>query len=534
MFMQARQDGEYRIRFRAQSASVTNAPTTWRLNIDSTPPQINFTVEPPRYVSSDTVLMKVTSSEEGTTWDCALLEGDQASVDAGLLKPCPEAATGTLQYHGLGDGKRYTYAIRATDSFGNTSPIVLRKWLIDASAPALHAANFTRATRDSRVNMTFGVSDGPAGTGVKSVDCGVRWLGNGPQPQADWRECNRSKGPPLVAAGGESAAAACPDCLWYTKLIDTEDEGRWGFSVRTADKANSTFTSKEAVLVVDRTAPRAAWAAGGIPRDPSPPTFSFTLDTVDSGPYKSGIRGALCALARSHATPTTAFKKQANASVLLPETAAAGDTAQGEKFEVIEPGGATREASQGSWYVCGAPIKLQKVRSGTYTFSAKPLDEAGNVGPMLQRQITVDERLSPDQPIRVGGGRRARRTTTFAIVGVVAAALTTLLVIASVFAYRRRRKRLAAAERAAPGGVGVSTSRLGIVGSGDSGRMSSGNESRILADREAVERARMDKAIELSMLEAGLEASRRATREDTALKLAIEASLADHGRPGRR
>jgi hypothetical protein len=530
--VQATKDGEYRIRFRSLSASVTNAPTTWRLTIDSTPPQISFTVEPPKYVSSDTVLMKVSSNEEGITWSCALLEGDHAAVDAVLLKPCPEVNTGTLKYHGLGDGKRYTFAIRATDSFGNASPIVLRKWLVDASAPALHGVSFVRATRDKQVNMTFGVSDGPAGTGVRSVDCGVRWLGNGPQPQANWLPCNRSTTPPAQ----DPSAAACPDCVWYKQLIETEDEGRWGFSVRTSDNANQTFTSEEAVVVVDRTAPRAAWAAGGIPRDPSPPTFSFTLDTVDNGPYKSGIRGALCALDVPSATFTENFKKQANSTVLLPETAAVGDAAQGEKFEVVEPGGTTREAKLGAWYVCGAPVKVQKVKSGTYLFSAKPLDEAGNLGPMLQRQVTVDERLAPDQPIKVGGERRKVSKGVYAIISTIAMVLVLLVLIVSLIAHRRRRRQrleaeVAAAGGALPGGLG-GTTRTGLFG--DSGGTSSGNGSRILAEREVMDKARIDKAIELSMLEAGMQASRRAQRDDTALKLAIEASLVDDGGPRRR
>ena len=434
-------------------------------------------------VLADSVLFKVRSNEEGATWQCALLRADAPAVDTSLLKACTPGADGSIEYTGLRDGSSYTFAIRATDAFENASPVATRRWLVDASPPRVYGASaWPEATRVASTALTFGVSDGPAGTGVASVECGVRWLGKAPQTEPDWAPCTSDNSTAATtstqqagsSSGGSSvqqherlraatpASAECSTgCIRFEQHLNTTQQGVWGFTVRTADKANQTYTSKEATVVVDRVAPEATWSKTGQPRTPSPPVVSVPLVVTNKGAYKSRIRGTLCALAPPHARLNAAFHRQASASVLLPaeERAQLASGARRADFELKAPDGAGVMAGTfAHWHVCTSPINLTRVPSGTFELHAKPLDAAGNAGAMLPPlRLVIDATLNPDDPIGLGAQRRGLSAVAIAAIAACAGALAIAAVVVAVLAARRRAaaQRASAVRRAAAAGLHV-------------------------------------------------------------------------------
>ena len=512
--VQAPVDGEFRVRLRAAAgaaAATANPATEWRLTIDSTPPTVVFDTEPPEIVLTDTILMRVSSNEEGVTWECALQRLDTDAIAQDLLRPCDLQPGGVIQYGDLMDGSTYTFGIRATDGAGNASPILLRQWLVDAGPPRLVGPMFPAATRDEEVTLRFSVTDGPAGTGLASVLCGVRWLGASPAADADFVPCAAA-----AAAARRLRQADCPACEAFEHVLPTEEEGIWGFTVRATDGANQTLTTPEATIVVDRVAPQATWAQ--LPRNPSPSVFTFTMDVVDDGPYPSAIVGSLCALSRAGDARDAAFSRQANASVVLDETATAGTTMAAD-FVFQDVDGVSQQGAFATWYPCGAPANFSGVESGAFVLQAMPVDAAGNAGAVLAADIAVDASLAVDDVQTVGDGARSIGQQTFIIIGAVAAAVVVLAFVGIVLASRHRRRSTRAALRSANASHELQPMSGGAFPVPTRGRGAAGG---IVGDDEAT---RMERALELSMVQAGVEASRQQQRDDIALKLAIEASL---------
>jgi hypothetical protein len=504
------------VRVRTTKRTLVNVTTQWRFSIDSTPPNITFVVEPPRIVLSSSVLMKVSSNEEGTTWECALLQADAKAIDLSLLKRCDILDGGTIQYKDLQDGGVYTFALLATDPPGNKSPVAIRRWRVDATAPKMYGVSIPEATRDTVVHLHFGVSDGPAGTGVKTVNCGVRWLGNTPETQATWAPCRRAQ--VQSTARRRLAGQNCTTCIWYEHLLLTEDEGVWGFTVKTADNANQAYTSPEASITVDRVGPQASWATAGVPRSPSPSDIVFKLATVDSGPYNSAVTGSLCSLTQLGAVLSDDFNKQSNATVVLDGVGGPGTLTD---FQYIATDGSSQPGTFATWHMCNAPAQLSRVPSGMYTFRAKPLDAAGNVGKQLQSPVTVDEHLSRDGS--KGNSKRGVKDRTYGIIGGVAAMLLCAVLVIVVVASRRR----SAHRRTATEGVTAEVQRRAALAHDTmfQGSDNSRDASHILAQHPMRDQVRIDRALELSMIEAGIQASRSQQREEQEMKLAIEASL---------
>jgi hypothetical protein len=351
--VQVEEDGEFQVRVRAQSSTHARSVTSWRLTIDSTAPNVTFVAVPPAVMLSDVAVLRVKADEEGVRWQCALLDGDFDSVRVELLKPsCNISGDGTIEYGGLQDGSMYTSALRAVDRVGNASPVSIHRFLVDLSPPKVQAMHYTNATRDEFVDFVFGVEDGAAGTGVSTVLCGVRWLGNGAAGDTDWVECEDAERPD---ASGEE----CPACGWYMHRVDTPEEGVWGLSVRTRDQYNQTEVSKEAVVVVDRSAPEATWEKSQAPRNPSPPSFTLHVQALDTGPYKSGLNGALCAVQKSGAKLDANFEDQKVADVVVE---AEGYEAQGSRMRFVDTAGISQDGDLGALLIASAVPVTSKRR----------------------------------------------------------------------------------------------------------------------------------------------------------------------------
>lgn len=469
---------------------------------------------------TDAVIIQVAADEEAVDWQCALIDGNFSTVAAELLAPCRITASGLIEYGAqqgagrngsggaLDDGKSYTFAVRALDAVSNASPTQLRHFLVDLSAPEVRGLTVPNATRAESVPIAFGVTDGAAGTGVESVECGLRWLGNSPDSETHWVVCNQTAAP--------ENNAACRSCLWYTYEIKTVEQGIWGFSVRTRDGANQTNATAEASIVVDREAPEASWATAGIPRNPAPPDFQMQIEAIDQGAYKSGVQGGLCALVPVGEAGDEAFQAQAQAAVLLLPLAGQHSSS---RFQYNDPSMHIRSAGFSAWFLCALPVQVRGVPSGTYQFDVRPVDNAGNVGPALSTNVTVQASLAPDAALAKGGEARPMKTW---VLGLLVTGGVLVCVVAAgiaIWASRRRRRAPGISRQPHEGtGTGVGVTVICLPDSSE----------RTQTDRAALakhDELRLNQALEQSMLEAGVHASRAQHRDDTALELAIQASL---------
>jgi len=271
--------------------------------------------------------------------------------------------------------------------------------------------------------------------------------------------------------------------------------------VRTRDGANQTNTTTEANIVVDRQAPEGSWATAGIPRNPAPPTFEIQIEAIDQGPYKSGVRGVLCALVQQGHTVDSAFQEQADSPVLLPM--------------------AGHWENPAFWYLCALPVSIRNMPSGQFRFSARPVDHAGNIGPTLSTNVTVVSSLAPDAALSKGGESRSMKTWVLVLLvagGILVCAAAAAI---AIWASRRRRRSPVDSRRAAPHASQIRGRGLTVIHLPESPERSQAVRDELAKQDEL----RMNRALEMSMLEAGVRASRAQQRNDNALELAIQASL---------
>eukprot|EP00892_Ulva_mutabilis_P005337 jgi/Ulvmu1/3175/UM015_0216.1 len=511
-------DGERRVRVRTASRGATNVVSVWRLSIDATPPKVLFRKEPPAVLLADAAIIQVAADEEGVEWECALIDGNFSVVDVELLKPCQISAEGLIEYGtaqvagdsgggALLDGQQYTFAVRAVDTVGNASPIQMRQFLVDLSAPQVRGMVVPKATRGKALQIEFAVTDGQAGTGVQSVECGLRWLGNSPDSETQWDPCER------INAPEDGSADSCIGCAFYQYTIETAEQGIWGFSVRTRDGANQTNTTNEASTVVDRRAPDASWATAGTPRNPAPPSFAMQIEAIDQGPYKSGVRGILCALVPKGQEVSEKFQEQADADVLMPLVSWQANP----DFDYADTSQQFQFGGFGIWHLCSLPARIQNVPSGSFRFDARPVDNAGNVGPTLTTIVTVVGSLAPDAALSKGGEARVMELWVIGLLVMAGVLVCAAAAGIAIWASRRRQQTPRQNGRVSSGRThGVTVIRL--PGSPEHTRAG-------WDDMAKQDDVRMKRALDMSMLDAGVHASRAQQRDDNALELAIQASL---------
>lgn len=498
--MQVPEDGEYQLRVRAQSTTEKQPVTNWRLTIDSTPPKITFIAEPPAVMLSDVMVMRVKAEEEHVTWQCALLGGDFESVSTELLKPsCNVTGDGVIEYGSLQDGSMYTSAVRAVDSVGNASPVHVHRFLVDLSAPKVQQMHSVNATRADSVDFTFAVADGVAGTGIASVMCGVRWLGNGVAGDTNWEACEEIDAP----AG---STEECEGCLWYMHRIETPEEGVWGLKVRTHDVYNQTDVRKEEVVVVDRHPPEATWEQSQAPRNPSPPSFALHVQAVDQGPYKSNLNGALCAVQESGAKSHGYFEDQKGSDVVLDAQGGGVWDKSASEMAFVDVHGEIRAGNLGTWYHCSLPVVLNSLSSGTYDCSVKPVDWAGNAGQALTIEVTVDESLAPDAEMRFGAQRRHLKAWQLGMIVAAGATIVLVAICLTIWSSRRRQ-------------AGGSRTHI------HEAYTSQGWSADLSSDLRAQEHDRIHQALDDSLLCAVCDASKEQHKYEKSIRLAMQASL---------
>lgn len=125
--------------------------------VETIQPVTTITAGPPATTSDSSATFTFASSRPGSTFECQL--------DASNFTPCASPAA----YGGLSDGQ-HTFAVRATDAFGNTetTPATTR-WTVDATPPVVAISSpINGSVYDRGRALTAAYTCSDAGTGLRS------------------------------------------------------------------------------------------------------------------------------------------------------------------------------------------------------------------------------------------------------------------------------------------------------------------------------------------------------------------------------
>ena len=253
----------FEVRALSASGAPENTPASRSFTIDTTAPDTTITGGPNGTVASTTATFTFSSSEAGSTFQCAL--------DIGAFGACP------VSYTGLSQGS-HTFQVRATDAVGNTdaSP-ASRTWTVDTVAPGAPvfvtpAAGALLAT--STVALT--------GTAE-------------PNSRVDIRE-----GATLRGTANASGTGA------WTVTLSTVPDGPHTYRATASDAAGNTSAAAERTVTVDAALPDTTIASGPPePTNDATPTFTFTAS--EPATFQCSIDGAaFAACATPFTTPSLA------------------------------------------------------------------------------------------------------------------------------------------------------------------------------------------------------------------------------------
>jgi len=367
----------------AGNTDATPASYTW--TVDTVAPAATIDTGPPALGNSASASFGFTSSEAGSSFQCAL---DEAAFTA---------CTSPQQYTALGDGT-HTFAVRATDAAGNTDATAASyTWTVDTTAPqtsinagppelsnstsasfsfssseagfsfecSLDAGAFTACTSPQQYTAlgdgthTFAVRATDAAGNTDATAASYTWTVDTTSPQT-----SINAGPPALTNGAdasfhfsageedssfecaldEAAFTACTSPQQYNALAD----GTHTFQVRATDPAGNT----------DATAATHAWTV-----DTTAPQTS-----IDTGP--------------------PALSNSANASFRF----SAGE--EGSSFECA--------LDTGAFAACTSPRDYTALADGTHTFHVRATDPAGNTDATSATYTWAIDTVAPATSIDTG------------------------------------------------------------------------------------------------------------------------------------
>jgi 6-phosphogluconolactonase (cycloisomerase 2 family) len=391
-------DGAYV--FRVRTVATSSVPATTRIRrfvVDTVEPQTTTLDEPNRTVRSFNLGFAVGSPEPSARFECRLLNQGTA-----WQFPCRTS-------YRLPDGT-YQLEARAIDLAGNrdSSPLTLTA-TVDGSGPfvRLDSAPYHRTT-DTTPTFHFTL-----GTEVTSYEC---WLEREDvDDDSDWGPCT------------------APDTYSVSSPLP---HGRYSFSIRASDSVNggrNTVTSLDFLVE-----PEEPWAEiRGTPptltNDPTP-TFVFTAggDSLTCSITGAGAEPAgPCSDPAGH-TPgaslsdgTHTFTVRAegpsgpaatDSHTFVVDTSAPGTSidaapaaevdSQQSTFQFSGTGGAATfqcslqaQGQAPGWSACSSPTTVSHPAEGSYRFSVRAIDAAGNIDPTpAQHDFVVRHPVDPGPP----------------------------------------------------------------------------------------------------------------------------------------
>ena len=344
----------FAVRATDPAGNTDPTPATHSWTIDLTAPETTIQSGP----SPSTSLTSATftfSSEAGAAFECRL--------DGGAFGGC----TSPKIYTGLHEGT-HTFAVRATDSAGNTDPSpAIRPWTIDLIGPPTTILTGPPGSTNSRsAGFTF------------SSETGAKF------------ECSLDG----------ALFSACP--AGYDNLSD----GPHVFAVRAIDAANNTGPASSYAWTVDTRPPTATVAAGPAALSNSrSATFALSADEpsslqcrLDGGGFHpcsspTSYQGLGDGTHTFVVTPTDAVGNTGASSshtwtidATAPETTITSRPRSGTttvpatfRFAANEPVSFECKLDGAAFAPCASPKSYARLRRSQHTFSVRSIDVAGNV-----------------------------------------------------------------------------------------------------------------------------------------------------------
>jgi len=337
----------------------TPATHTW--TVDLTAPNTTITASPPNPSNSTSPSFSYSSSEAGSTFQCAL--------DGGVFSSC----TSPRSYSGLAAGS-HTFEVRATDPAGNTDATPASyTWTIDLTAP--------------ETTITSGPSD-PTNSTSASFSFSSTEAGSTFQCSLD---------------GG--AYASCTSPKSYGGLA----AGSHTFQVRAIDPAGNTdATPATSTWTVDVAAPNTSLTSNPAnPTNQTSASFSFTSTEAGSS-FQCALDGAPFSVCSSPADYTLLGEGSHTFEVKATDTAGNPDatpatytwtvdltapnttitaspanpsnsTSPSFSFTSTEAGSSFQCAlDAGVFSSCASPKSYSALAAGSHTFEVRATDPAGN------------------------------------------------------------------------------------------------------------------------------------------------------------
>ena len=363
-------DGSHTFAVKAtDTAGNAGTATSFTWVVDTTPPTVTFTSTPTNPSNSASASFAFSTSETATT---------QCSLDGGAFNACTSPKT----LAGLADGS-HTFAVRATDTAGNTGTATSFTWTVDTTAPTVTFTT-TPANPSNSASASFAFSVSETGT---------------------TQQCSLD--------GGAFAACTSPRAL--AGLAD----GSHTFQAKATDAAGNTGTPASFTWTVDTTAPTVTFTrTPANPSNSASASFAFTVSetgttqqcSLDGGAFAACTSPkTLAALADgSHTFQVKATDAAGNAgtpasftwtvdttapTVTFTSTPAnpTNATAATFAFTVSETGTTQQcQLDGGGFAACASPKTLTALAQGSHTFQVKATDGAGNTGTAASFTWTVD------------------------------------------------------------------------------------------------------------------------------------------------
>lgn len=409
LFMARPQDS----RRRSLLATALDTYAASVFEVDSTAPEVTITVKPPTYSSTSSATFEWKSDDSTATYECVLEQGDgEVSGDSNET-----SCVSPQMYSGLAEGW-YSFLLTAVDEVGNAVQLPNVTFMVDTNAPQMTDISYPAATQDNSISISWTGADGN-GSGITSTEC-------------SFFPISLKAGNDVNTKSTESLEFdACKSPVEYDDL----DEGLWGFVVRQSDRANNINQSPTYNIAIDRTPPTASIASGPETGDSNPSVVAFELAS-DDGSYGSNVSTYQCKL-----------------SIV--------GSANGQKLQSTELGGkitdgqqlagsyALAAESEAGWENCTVRKVYQDLSSGSFSFQARAVDAAGNVGQPTDSYIfVVDDTLPvPESDLAPDTGSSGFNLNLWLKIAMIICAaligLSLLCLLVDIIKRCARRKRMA-------------------------------------------------------------------------------------------
>jgi hypothetical protein len=357
----------FEVRALSASGAPENTPASRSFTVDSVAPDTTITGGPSGTVASTSAAFTFTSTETGSTFQCAL--------DGAGFAACPAS------YTGLAQGS-HTFQVRAVDAATNPDPSpASRTWTVDTVAPdttitggptgnvASTSATFTFTATEA--GSTFqcaldgagfaacpasytGLAQGAHTFQVRATDA----VGNTDATPASRTWTVDTVAPDTTITGGPSGTVASTTATFTFSSTEAGSTFQCQFDGAGFGSCPASYTGLGQGSHTFQV--RAVDAAGNV--DPTPASQTFTVDTVAPNTNLTPVSSP-----GNDNTPTFTFTS----------------TEAGSTFQCRLDGAA--------FATCTSPLTTAALADGAHTFDVRAVDAAGNVDATPASQtFTVD------------------------------------------------------------------------------------------------------------------------------------------------